>query len=130
MSSSNNRLYSLSINLVNRSGDIDIPPFKHVTHFSITAEGGNSTSTHNFISQSHDNLHSLVFKKPNWKFSTDVISVRHLTILEFEGCFSVDGQVFSEILSTGHQLESLTLSGILECTALYTSTRASGVSSA
>ncbi|KAG2114174.1 uncharacterized protein F5147DRAFT_570558 [Suillus discolor] len=113
---SNHRLYSLSINLVDRSGDIDIPPFKHITHFSITAEGGNSTSTHDFISQSHDNLRSLSIKNANWKFPTDAISVRHLTIIEFEGCFSVDSQVFSEILSTGHQLESLTLSGILECT--------------
>ncbi|KAG1851091.1 hypothetical protein DFJ58DRAFT_792972 [Suillus subalutaceus] len=110
------RLYSLSINLVNRSGDIDIPPFKHITHFSITAEGGNSTSTHDFISQSHDSLRSLVIKNANWTFPTDVISIRHLTIIEFEGCFSADSQVFSEILSTGHQLESLTLSGVLECT--------------
>lgn len=116
MCASNHRLYSLSLNLVNCSGDIDIPPFKHITYFSITAEGGNSTSTHDFISQSHDNLRSLVIKNAHWKFPTDVISVRHLTIIEFEGCFSVDGQVFSEILSTGHQLESLTLSGILECT--------------
>ncbi|KAG1769108.1 hypothetical protein EV702DRAFT_978950 [Suillus placidus] len=116
MCASNHRLYSLSINLVNCSGDIDIPPFKHITSFSITAEGGNSTSTHDFISQSHDNLRSLVIKNANWKFPMGVISVRHLTIIEFEGCFSVDGQVFSEILSTGHQLESLTLSGILECT--------------
>lgn len=116
MCASNHRLYSLSINLVDRSGDIDIPSFKHITHFSIAAEGGNSTSTHDFISQSHDNLRSLVLKNANWTFPTDVISVRHLTTIEFEGCFSVDSQVFSEILSTGHQLESLTLSGILECT--------------
>lgn len=116
MCASNHRLYSLSINLVNRSGDIEIPPFKHITHFSITAEGGDSTSTYDFISQSHDNLRSVVIRNANWKFPTNVISVRHLTIIEFEGCFSADGQVFSEILSTGHQLESLTLSGILECT--------------
>lgn len=116
MCASNHRLHSLSINLVNRSGDIDIPPFKHITHFSITAEGGDSASTHNFIAQSHDNLRSLVLKNANWKFPADVISVRHLTTIEFEGCFSADSQVFSEILSTGHQLESLTLSGILECT--------------
>lgn len=50
------------------------------------------------------------------KFPTDVIFVRRLTIIKFEGCLSVDSQVFSEILSTGNQLESLTLSGILECT--------------
>lgn len=116
MCASNHRLYSLSINPVHHSGDIDIPPFKHITHFSITGEGGNSTSTHDFISQSHDNLRSLVIKNAHWKFPTDVISVRHLTTIEFEGCFSADGQVFSEILSTGHQLESLTLTGILECT--------------
>ncbi|KAG2032624.1 hypothetical protein BDR03DRAFT_903493 [Suillus americanus] len=116
MCASNHRLYSLSINLVNRSGDIDIPPFKHITHFSITAEGGNSTSTHDFISQSHDSLRSLVIKNANWTLPTDVISIRHLTIIEFDGCFSADSHVFSEILSTGHQLESLTLSGVLECT--------------
>ncbi|KAG2143596.1 hypothetical protein DEU56DRAFT_791460 [Suillus clintonianus] len=116
MCASNHRLYCLSINPVNRSGDIDIPPFKHITHFSISAEGGSGTSTHKFISQSHDNLRSLVIKNTNWTFPTDAISVRHLTTIEFEGCFSVDSQVFSEILSTGHQLESLTLSGILECT--------------
>ncbi|KAG1808003.1 uncharacterized protein BJ212DRAFT_1449154 [Suillus subaureus] len=116
MCASNHRLYSLSINLVNRPGDINIPPFKHITHFSVTAEGGNSTSTRDFISQSHDSLRSLVIKNANWTFPTDVISIRHLTIIEFEGCFSADSQVFSEILSTGHQLESLTLSGVLECT--------------
>ncbi|KAG1835381.1 hypothetical protein DFJ58DRAFT_670392 [Suillus subalutaceus] len=37
-------------------------------------------------------------------------------VIEFEGCFSADSQVFSEILFTGHQLESLTFSGVLECT--------------
>ncbi|KAG2137838.1 uncharacterized protein EDB93DRAFT_1242173 [Suillus bovinus] len=116
MCTSNHRLYSLSINLVDRSGDVDIPPFKHITHFSITAEGGNSTSTHDFISHSHDNLRSLAIKNARWKFPTEIISVRHLTAIDFEGCFSADSQVFSEILSTGHQLESLTLSGILECT--------------
>ncbi|KAG1785014.1 uncharacterized protein HD556DRAFT_1435292 [Suillus plorans] len=76
----------------------------------------NSTSTHDFISQSRDNQRSLSIKNANWKFPTDAISVRYLTVIEFEGCFSVDSQVFSEILSTGHQLQSLTLSGILECT--------------
>jgi hypothetical protein len=95
---------------------MDIPPFKHITHFSITAEGGDGTSTHNFIAQIHDNLRSLVVKNACWKFPIEVISVRHLTSIEFEGYFSADSKVFSEILSTGHQLESLTLSGILECT--------------
>lgn len=60
------------------------------------------------------------YENAKWKFPTDVISFRRLTIIEFEGCFSVDSQVFSEILSTSHQLESMTLSGILECTLLVT----------
>ncbi|KAG2076303.1 hypothetical protein BDR04DRAFT_1045844 [Suillus decipiens] len=115
MCTSNHRLHSLSLNPVNRSGDIDIPPFKHITHFSITAEGGSGTSINDFISQSHNNLRSLVIKNTSWKFPADIISVRHLTILEFEGRFSADSMVFSEILSTGYQLESLTLTGILEC---------------
>jgi hypothetical protein len=80
--------------LVNRSRDIDIPRFKHITHFSITIEGGNGTSTHDFISLSHNNLCSLVIKNAKWKFPTDVISLHRLTIIEFEGCFSVGGQVF------------------------------------
>jgi hypothetical protein len=113
---SNDLYIHVSYSPVHHSGDIDIPPFKHITHFSITGEGGNSTSTHDFISQSHDNLRSLVIKNAHWEFPTDVISVRHLTTIEFEGCFSADCQVFSEILSTGHQLESLTSKGILECT--------------
>ncbi|KAG2352100.1 hypothetical protein BDR07DRAFT_1344518 [Suillus spraguei] len=116
MCTSNHRLHSLSLNPVNRSGDIDIPPFKHITHFSITAAGGNGTSINDFISRSHNNLRSLVIKNTSWKFPADIISVRHLTILEFEGRFSADSLVFSEILSTGYQLESLALSGILECT--------------
>jgi len=105
-------LYSI----VGCSADIDIPPFKHITHFSIIAEGGNNSSTHNFIAHSHDNLRSLVLRNASWKFPTDAISVRHLTSIEFEGYFSADSNVFSEILSTGHQLESLSLSGTLECT--------------
>ncbi|KAG2363903.1 hypothetical protein BDR07DRAFT_1403054 [Suillus spraguei] len=113
---SNHRIYSLSIDLVHRSGDINIPPFKHITHFSITTEGTNSTSIYDFISQSDANLRSLVIKNTNWRFPTDIISVRHLTAIEFQGCFSADSQVFSDILSTGHQLESLTLSSMLECT--------------
>ncbi|KAG1851457.1 hypothetical protein DFJ58DRAFT_792485 [Suillus subalutaceus] len=110
MCASNHRLYSLSINFVNRLGDINIPPFKHITHFSITAEGGNSTSTHDFISQSHDSLRSLVIKNANWTFPTDVISIRHLTVIEFEARSS------QRSCPPATSWKSLTLSGVLECT--------------
>ncbi|KAG2744874.1 hypothetical protein P692DRAFT_20100112 [Suillus brevipes Sb2] len=42
--------------------------FKHIAHFSITIEGGNGASTHDFISQSHDNLCSLVMKTQSGNF--------------------------------------------------------------
>ena len=54
-------------------------------------------------------------KNLRWRFPAEVISVQHLTQIEFQGCFSSDAQAFSEILVNGHQLESLMLSGTLEC---------------
>ncbi|KAH7923010.1 hypothetical protein BV22DRAFT_1036841 [Leucogyrophana mollusca] len=115
MHTSNHRLHSLSLNLVDRSGDIEIPTFKHLTHFALSSEGGDSTAAHNFLAQSRDTLRAFALRNSHWKFPVDAISIRHLTQIEFHGTFPSDGQAFSEILSCGHQLESLSLSGILDC---------------
>lgn len=102
------------ISLTNRGMDIDIPHFKHLSHFSLASEGGNSNSVHMFLAQSRETLHALAMKNIYWHFPADVLSIRQLTQLEFSGHLS--SEVFSEILSNGHQLESLMLSGALECT--------------
>lgn len=95
--------------------DFELPVFKHLTHFAISSDGGSSSSVHTFLAQSRDILRSLSINNPHWHFPTEAISVRHLTQIEFNGCFSSDTQAFSEILANGHQLESLMLSGTLEC---------------
>lgn len=96
--------------------DIDVPVFKHLTHFAITSDGGSSSSIHVFLAQSRDTLRSLSINNSHWHFPAEAICVRHLTQIKFNGCFSTDTQAFSEILANGHQLESLMLSGTLECT--------------
>ena len=40
-----------------------------------------------------------------------------MTHLDFQGIFPADSRAFAQILSDGHQLESLRLECILECTA-------------
>ncbi|KAF9237964.1 hypothetical protein BU15DRAFT_88538 [Melanogaster broomeanus] len=114
--SHNPRLQRLSIVVADRSVDIEIPIFKHLSHFSMTSEGGCSTSTHAFLAKSRDSLRSLSISNPRWRFPVEAMTVRHLTQIEFNGYFSTDTQAFSEILANGHQLESLMLSGALECT--------------
>ncbi|KAH0833814.1 hypothetical protein J3R83DRAFT_10974 [Lanmaoa asiatica] len=114
--SNNPRLQRLSLVVADHAVDIEVPVFKHLTHFAISSEGGSSSSVHTFLTQSRDTLRSLSINNPRWRFPTEAISVRHLTQIEFNGCFSTDTQAFSEILAHGHQLESLMLSGTLECT--------------
>jgi len=58
-------------------------------------------------------LRALAIKTICWSFPADALSIRQLTHLEFGGLLSSD--MFSEILSNGHQLESLILSGPLKC---------------
>jgi len=112
----NPRLQRLSLVVADHAVDIELPVFKHLTHFAISSDGGSSSSVHTFLAQSRDTLRSLFISNPRWRFPTEAISVRHLTQIEFNGCFSADTQAFSEILANGHQLESLMLSGSLECT--------------
>ena len=106
------------VRVVGHNVDIQVSVFKHLTHFSINSDGDTSScsSIHAFLAQSRDTLRSLSIKNPRWRFPAEAISVHHLTQIEFQGCFSPEAQTFSEILANGHQLESLMLSGTLECT--------------
>lgn len=109
----NPKLQRLSLELADDTADIDIPKFKHLTHFSLHSDGGDSGSTHVFIGQSRETLRALAIRNICWHFPADALSIRQLTHLEFSGHLSSD--MFSEILSNGHQLESLMLTGPLEC---------------
>jgi len=107
----------LYLRVADHDVDIVLPIFKHLTHFAISLDGGSCSSVHAFLAQSRDTIRSLSINNPRWHFPTEAISVRHLTQIEFNGCFLTDAQAFSEILANGHQLESLMLSGTLECNA-------------
>ncbi|EGO20315.1 hypothetical protein SERLADRAFT_452993 [Serpula lacrymans var. lacrymans S7.9] len=113
--SSSSRLRMLSLTATDVAGDIDIPKFRHITHFSYTTEGGNCVAAHEFLSQSRDTLRAFAISNLHWRFPTEAISVRNLTQIDFHGVFPADTHPFSEILSSGHQLESLSLSGLFEC---------------
>ena len=112
------RLIALPLRVTGHTVDIEMPFFKHLTHFAISSDGGgnSSSSIYTFLAQSRDTLRSLSINNPCWRFPVEAISVHHLTQIEFNGCFSTDSQAFSEILAHGQQLESLMLSGTLECT--------------
>jgi len=57
----------------------------------------------------------LAIKHRSWTYPTPLISVRHLAHLDIGGIF--EGDSFDQILSNGHQLETLRLSCELRCTA-------------
>ncbi|KAI6025488.1 hypothetical protein EDC04DRAFT_2899819 [Pisolithus marmoratus] len=107
------KIQELSLELADPSVDIDIPRFKHLTHFSLTSEGGDPNSTHIFIAHSRDTLRALAIQNSCWHFPADSLSLRQLSCLEFGGHLTTE--MFSEILSNGYQLDSLKLSGSLEC---------------
>lgn len=99
------------------TGELRFPRFKHVMQFSYHSTGGATTQVYEFLVQNKASVRYLSLHNPNWSFPTDAISVRNLTNLDFQGIFSSDSRAFAEILSNGHQLESLRLECILECMA-------------
>jgi hypothetical protein len=57
----------------------------------------------------------LAIKHRTWSYPSSLISVRHLAHLDIGGIF--EGDCFDQILSNGHQLETLRLSCELRCVA-------------
>ncbi|KAI6158558.1 hypothetical protein EDD17DRAFT_1763700 [Pisolithus thermaeus] len=106
-------IHELSLEVADHSVDIEIPRFKHLTHFSLTSEGGDPTSIHTFISQSRNTLRALSIKNSCWNFLAGAPALRQLSDFEFDGHLTTE--MFLEILSSGCQLDSLKLSGSLEC---------------
>ncbi|CDO75712.1 hypothetical protein BN946_scf184493.g10 [Trametes cinnabarina] len=117
LESISHRLTGLSLMPSDGTGELRFPRFKHIMQFSYHSAGGSMTQVNEFLLQNKTSIRHLSLHNPNWSFPTDIISIRHLTTLDFQGTFPVDSRAFAEILSNGHQLESLRLECILECTA-------------
>ncbi|KAI0820145.1 hypothetical protein BC628DRAFT_932767 [Trametes gibbosa] len=111
------RLTGLSLMPSDGTGELRFPRFKHIMQFSYHSTGGATTQVYDFLVQNKSCIRYLSLHNLNWSFPSDAISIRHLTNLDFQGTFPADSRAFADILSNGHQLESLRLECILECTA-------------
>ncbi|KAI0369545.1 hypothetical protein BV20DRAFT_1053138 [Pilatotrama ljubarskyi] len=111
------RLTGLSLIPSDGTGELRFPRFKHIMQFSYHSTGGATTQVYDFLVQNKNSVRYLSLHNPNWSFPTEAVSIRNLTHLDFQGTFPADSRAFAEILSNGHQLESLRLECILECTA-------------
>ncbi|KAI0673254.1 hypothetical protein C8Q78DRAFT_1077528 [Trametes maxima] len=111
------RLTGLSLMPSDGTGELRFPRFKHIMQFSYHSTGGATTQVYDFLVQNKASVRYLSLHNPNWSFPTEAVSIRNLTHLDFQGTFPSDSRAFAEILSNGHQLESLRLECILECTA-------------
>lgn len=83
-------------------------------HFAYTTSGGNPTQVHNLIAQ-NTSIRTLSLDNQFWTFPTDALSIRNLTHIDFFGHFPIDCTAIPAILSNGRQLESLSLSCLLDC---------------
>ncbi|KAI0325274.1 hypothetical protein GY45DRAFT_259934 [Cubamyces sp. BRFM 1775] len=111
------RLTGLSLMPSDGTGELRFPRFKHIMQFSYHSTGGATTQVYEFLVQNKTSIRHLSLHNPNWSFPTEAVSIRHLTTLDFQGTFPADSRAFAEILANGHQLESLRLECILECSA-------------
>ncbi|EMD35159.1 hypothetical protein CERSUDRAFT_85863 [Gelatoporia subvermispora B] len=117
LESVNHRLNGLSLMPSDGAGELRFPRFKHLTQFSYVSNGGSSQQLDEFLVQNRATLRFIRLHNLNWTFPTEVISVKNLTHLDFLGLFPHESRAFSAILANGHQLESLRLQVVLECTA-------------
>ncbi|KAI0791127.1 hypothetical protein C8Q75DRAFT_716245 [Abortiporus biennis] len=113
----NHRLLGLSLMPSDGTGELRIPRFKHITQFSYAANGGNPAEVYEFLARNKGSIRTIHLQNLNWTFPSDVISIRNLTHLDFLGTFPQDSHALADILSNGHQIESLRLQCVLECSA-------------
>lgn len=70
-----------------------------------------------FLQQNKTSIRSIFLHNQHWTFPTESLSIRNLTQLDFLGLFPSESRSFTDILSNGHQLESLRLQCVLNCNA-------------
>lgn len=70
-----------------------------------------------FLQQNKTSIRSIFLHNQHWTFPTDSLSIRNLTQLDFLGLFPAESRAFADIMSNGHQLESLRLQCVLNCNA-------------
>ncbi|RDB17545.1 hypothetical protein Hypma_001187 [Hypsizygus marmoreus] len=109
------RLRGLSLHSPEGPTDLGLLDFKHLAHFSYSTVGGNSNQVQNFLAQNRDTLRTVYLDNQHWSFPTNSVSIRNLTHLYFTGHVPLNAQTFSDVLTNGRQLESLTFCCALDC---------------
>lgn len=109
------RLSGLSIESTDGTGELVFPKFAHLKDFAFTTKGGDTPCLDEFLKHIRAGVRTLAIKHRTWNYPSPLISVRHLAHLDIGGIF--DGDSFDQILSNGHQLETLRLSCELHCVA-------------
>ena len=99
------------------TGELKIPKFKNITQFAYCSTGDSPSEVNEFLARNQGSIRTIHIQNLNWTFPSQVISIRNLTHLDFLGTFPADSPALNAILNDGHQLESLRLKCVLECTA-------------
>ena len=97
------------------TGELVFPRFTHLKDFAFTTKGGETSHLNEFLQRIKTEVRALAIKHRTWNYPSPLISVRHLAHLDVGGVF--EGDSFDQILSNGHQLETLRLSCELHCVA-------------
>jgi len=111
------RLSGLSLHPSDGTGELQIPKFKHITQFAFCSTGDSPDEVKEFLARNQGSIRTIHIQNLNWTFPSDVISIRNLTHLDFYGTFHSGSCALTDILNDGHQLESLRLKCVLDCTA-------------
>ncbi|EPS99979.1 hypothetical protein FOMPIDRAFT_1123433 [Fomitopsis schrenkii] len=117
LESANHRLRGMSLMPLDGTAELQFPRFRHITQFSYVSTGGNPADVEDFLQQNKTAIRSIFLHNQHWTFPTDSLSIRNLTQLDFLGLFPAESRAFADIMSNGHQLESLRLQCVLNCNA-------------
>jgi hypothetical protein len=109
------KLSGLSIESTDGTGELTFPKFTRLKDFAFTTKGGETSHLDEFLQHIKTDVRALAVKHRTWSYPSSLISVRHLAHLDIGGIF--EGDSFDQILSNGHQLETLRLSCELHCVA-------------
>ncbi|KAL0960739.1 hypothetical protein HGRIS_005762 [Hohenbuehelia grisea] len=113
-------LRGLSISSPDGPGELGLLEFKQLAQFSYKTSRTNNNIAHvsSFLSQNRTTLRIVSLDTPAAVFPTDVLALRNLTHVDFNGHFPLNSQVLLAILSDGRQLESLAIGCFLDCQGL------------
>ncbi|TFY63633.1 hypothetical protein EVJ58_g3131, partial [Rhodofomes roseus] len=117
LESANHRLRGMSLMPLDGTAELQFPRFRHITQFSYVSTGGNPADVQEFLQQNKPSIRSIFLHNQHWTFPSETLSIRNLTNLDFLGLFPSESRAFADILSNGHQLESLRLQCVLNCNA-------------